>query len=76
MNKRLNEMDECVNTIKEQIVESIGAVSYTHLDVYKRQIQYTSMTIIVIVFLNRSPPHHTLYPLIGGPSGLRKRELL
>ena len=34
MNKRLNEMEECVNTIKEQVVEP---VSYTHLDVYKRQ---------------------------------------
>ena len=33
INKHLNEMDECVNTIK--------AVSYTHLDVYKRQIYNT-----------------------------------
>ena len=53
INKRLNEMDECFNTIKQQnfsFSERINEidthctnikepVSYTHLDVYKRQKQ-------------------------------------
>ena len=38
MNKRLNEIDEHCSTIIKQIQDGVNAVSYTHLDVYKRQV--------------------------------------
>ena len=36
--KQINEINARYENIQEQIVEAVSAVSYTHLDVYKRQL--------------------------------------